>query len=345
MKKLQKSLFDEEERIEKLLKMNDSLERLNEVIEWETFRRALTRASRKEDSGKGGRPAYDVVMMFKILILQRLYNLSDEQMEYQINDRLSFMKFLGLNIEDNVPDAKTIWKFRNDLAEAELDRELFYKFDCELERQGLITHSGTIVDATFVEVPKQRNHHDENKKIKNGEIPEDWQKPENAHKLAQKDTDAHWTKKNNETFYGYKDHVKCDADSKLITNYEVTSAEVHDSNECTDMLNSKDKNFYADSAYSSKEIVNNLPIYCKKHICEKGTRNHPLTEEQKKNNREKSKIRCRIEHIFGFMTNSMNGITIRSIGIKRAQFNIGLLNLVYNFCRYRFLKKPWHNKG
>ena len=180
MKKLQKSLFDEEERIEKLLKMNDSLERLNEVIEWETFRRALTRASRKEDSGKGGRPAYDVVMMFKILILQRLYNLSDEQMEYQINDRLSFMKFLGLNIEDNVPDAKTIWKFRNDLAEAELDRELFYKFDCELERQGLITHSGTIVDATFVEVPKQRNHHDENKKIKNGEIPEDWQKPENA---------------------------------------------------------------------------------------------------------------------------------------------------------------------
>lgn len=339
MKKLQKSLFDEEERIEKLQQMNDSLERLNEVIEWETFRRALTRASRKEDSGKGGRPAYDVVMMFRILVLQRLYNLSDDQMEYQINDRLSFMKFLGLNLEDNVPDAKTIWKFRNDLVESELDRELFWLFDCQLEKQGLITHSETIVDATFVEVPKQRNHHDENKQIKNGEIPEDWQKPENAHKLVQKDTDARWTKKNNETFYGYKDHVKCDADSKLITNYEVTSAEVHDSNESTDMLNSKDSNFYADSAYSSEEIANNLPKYCKNHICEKGTRDHPLTEEQKKSKREKSKIRCRIEHIFGFMTNSMNGIIIRSIGIKRVQFNIGLINLVYNFCRYRFLKK------
>lgn len=339
MKKMQKSLFDEEERMEALERMNDTLERLNEVIEWETFRRALTRASRKEDSGKGGRPAYDVVMMFKVLVLQRLYNLSDDQMEYQINDRLSFMKFLGLNLEDKVPDAKTIWKFRNDLVEAELDRELFWLFDCQLEKQGLITHTGTIVDATFVEVPKQRNHHDENKQIKNGKIPEDWQKPENENKLAQKDTDARWTKKNNETYFGYKDHVKCDADSKLITNYEVTPANVHDSNECTDMLNCNDKNFYADSAYSSEEIAKNLPKYCKNHICEKGTKNHPLTEEQKKNNREKSRIRCRIEHIFGFMTNSMNGITVRSIGIKRAKFNIGLMNLVYNFCRYRFLKK------
>lgn len=137
MKKLQKSLFDEEKRMEALERINDTLERLNEAIEWETFRRALTRASRKEDLGKGGRPAYDVVMMFKVLVLQRLYNLSDDQMEYQINDRLSFMKFLGLNLEDKVPDAKTIWKFRNDLVEAELDRELFWVFDCQLEKQGL----------------------------------------------------------------------------------------------------------------------------------------------------------------------------------------------------------------
>lgn len=150
MKKLQKGLFDEEERIEILLQMNDSLEQLNKVIEWETFRRALTRASRKEDSWKDGRPAYDVMMMFKILVKQRLYNLSDDQMEYQINDRLSFMKFLGLNLEDNIPNAKTIWIFRNDLVESELDRELFWLFDCQLEEQGLITHSGTIVDATFV---------------------------------------------------------------------------------------------------------------------------------------------------------------------------------------------------
>ncbi len=335
----QKSLFDEEDRMKLISKLGDPLETLNKVIKWEEFRRAITRACRKEDTGKGGRPPYDVIVMFKVIVLQRLYNLSDDQIEYQINDRISFMRFLGFDLCDKVPDAKTVWKFKNDLAEAEVMKELFYLFDEQLENEGLITHKGSIVDATFVDAPRQRNHHDENKKIKNGEIPEDWEKPENAHKLAQKDTDARWAKKNDETHFGYKDHVKCDADSKLITEYSVTDASVHDSQRFTDFIDGTDKAAYADSAYSSKKIAESLPEKCENKICEKGSRNHPLTEEQKKNNQEKSKIRCRIEHIFGFMTGAMHGITVRSIGITRAWFNIGLLNLVYNFCRYKFLKR------
>ena len=114
---------------------------------------------------------------------------------------------------------------------------------------------------------------------------------------------------------------------------------MHDSKLCTDLLEATDKVVYADSAYSSEEIAENLPENCENRICEKGYRNHPLTEEQKENNNKKSKIRCRIEHIFGFMTNSMNGINIRSIGIDRAWFNIGLMNLVYNLQRYGFLKR------
>lgn len=345
MKNKQVSLFDEENRMKFLSGLGDPLEKLNKVIKWEMFRQPLTKACRKENAEKGGRPAFDVVMMFKILVLQRLYNLSDDQTEYQINDRRTFARFLGLNLEDKVPDAKTIWKFRNDLSEAETVEKLFCLFDKALEEEGLITHKGTIIDATFVDAPHQRNHHDENKKIKNGEIPEDWQKPENAHKLAQKDTDARWAVKNKETHFGYKDHVKCDADSKLITNYGVTNAAVHDSNCCTELLEKSDKNVYADSAYSSKEIAENLPEKCENHICEKGTRNHPLTEEQKENNKLKSKVRCRIEHIFGYMTRSMNGITIRSIGIKRAWYNIGITNLVYNFCRYSFLKSKQQSMG
>ena len=217
--------------------------------------------------------------------------------------------------------------------------ELFCLFDEMLEAEGLITHKGTIIDATFVDVPRQRNSRDENKKIKEGEVPEEWKNPENAHKLAQKDTDARWAKKNNEVHYGYKNHVKCDADSKLITNYDITDSAVHDSQRCTELLDNKDKAVYADSAYSGAEIAENLPENCKNQICEKGYRNHPLTEEQKENNKKKSKIRCRIEHIFGFMTNSMNGINIRSIGIDRAWFNIELMNLVYNMLRYEFLKR------
>lgn len=339
MKVVQKHFFDEEDRIEIISKSGDPLEVLNRVIKWEMFRSVLTAARSKEDAGKGGRPSYDVVMMFKILVLQRLYNLSDDQTEFQINDRISFMRFLNLSLSDKVPDAKTIWKFKNDLANEDTMEKLFCLFDAELEKEGLITHKGTIVDATFVDAPRQRNSRDENKKIKNDETPEEWLKPEKAHKLAQKDTDARWAKKNNETHYGYKDHVKCDADSKLITNYGVTNAAVHDGKICEYLLDEYDEILYADSAYGGVSIAEKIPENCENQICEKGYRNNPLTPEQKESNRQKSKIRCRIEHIFGFMTRSMNGIHIRSVGITRAWFNIGLMNLVYNFCRYEFLKR------
>ena len=339
MKAIQIGFFDEENRYKKLTELGDPLEKLNSVMNWEIFRDELTRVCQKEDYSKGGRPPIDVIVKFKASVLKRIYNLSYDQTEYQINDRLSFMRFLGIGLNDKVIDAKTIWDFENTLANAEMGEKLFCMFDAVLESEGLITHKGTIVDATFVEAPKQRNSRDENKKIKNGEIPEEWQKPENAHKLAQKDTDARWTKKNNEVHFGYKDHVKCDADSKLITNYAVTDASLHDSNRCIDFLDEKDEALYADSAYSGASIEEQLPENCENCICEKGYRGHPLTEEQKENNGKKSKVRCRIEHIFGFMTGAMHGITIRNIGITRAWFNIGLTNLIYNFCRYEFLKR------
>ena len=345
MKTRQLSFFDEARRYEKLTELGDPLEKLESVMDWEMFREPLTKVCQKEDYTKGGRPPIDVIIKFKASVLRRIYNLSFDQIEYQINDRLSFMRFLGLGLNDKVLDSRTIWDFENTLAQADLMEELFCMFDEKLENEGLITHKGTIIDATFVDVPRQRNSRDENKKIKEGEIPEEWEKPENAPKLAQKDTDARWAKKNQETHFGYKDHVKCDADSKLITNYGVTDAALHDSNRCTELLEDTDEAVYADSAYSGSKIAENLPEDCENHICEKGTRNHPLTEEQKENNRQKSKIRCRIEHIFGQMTGQLHGINIRSIGLTRAWFNIGLLNLVYNFMRYEFLKRPKPPKG
>ena len=173
----QKTIFDEENRLELLSRLGDPLEILNKVIKWEMFRSVLNQACRKEGTGKGGRPPYDVVMMFKILVLQRLYNLSDDQTEYQINDRMSFMRFLGINLCDKVPDAKTIWKFKNDLAEAKSAEKLFCMFDEFLEKEGLISHKGTIVDATFVDAPRQRNSRDENKKSKTARFPKNGQIP------------------------------------------------------------------------------------------------------------------------------------------------------------------------
>ena len=335
---MQINLFAEETQLERLSKLGDSLERLK-IIDFESFRPTLTDGLKKERKSRAGRPSFDNVMMFKVLILQRLFNLSDDQTEYQITDRISFQRFLGLSLGEKVPDAKTIWLFRNTLTEAGIIDALFSQFNQMLEDRGIITHKGTIVDATFVDAPRQRNSRDENKKIKNGEVPEEWENE--PHKMAQKDTDARWTKKGGETHFGYKDHVKVDADSKLILDYAVTSANVHDSNEFEDFINETDEAVYADSAYVGKA----LPEHIRNEVCEKGYRNKPLTPVQKENNRRKSKIRCRIEHVFGFMTVAMHGLSVRSVGLRRAAFNIGLTNLVYNICRYSFLQRKGLSMG
>jgi IS5 family transposase len=153
--------------------------------------------------------------------------MADDKTEYQINDRLSFQRFLGLSLGSKVPDAKTIWVFRESLGKSGAEKTLFSLFAEQMERKGIITRNGSIVDASFVEAPRQRNNREENERIKSGEIPEEWK--ESPHKLRQKDTDARWTKKNDEKHYGYKNHVKVDKTSKLIVTYSVTDASVHDS--------------------------------------------------------------------------------------------------------------------
>ena len=170
---MQIGFWDESLRLEKLSQLGDSLERLNNAINWEVFRPTLNKVFKKEAKGAGGRPPFDYVLMFKILVLQRIYNLSDDQAEYQINDRMSFMRFLGLHLGDRVPDAKTIWLFRDALTKANIMRELFDVFNKQLEDAHLITRTGTIVDATFVDAPRQRNSKDENKERRAGNIPEE----------------------------------------------------------------------------------------------------------------------------------------------------------------------------
>ena len=310
------------------------MEKLDIVIDWRLFEGILNRVFAKENKGAGGRPPYNYLLLFKSLILQRLFNISDNQAEFQINDRMTFKRFLGMSLGDQVPDAKTIWLFRDTLVKAGVIEELFNSFSFQLEQQGIISHKGTIVDAMFVEAPRQRNTRDENQQIKEGKTPEDWEKPENVHKVRQKDTDARWTIKNKDRHFGYKDHVKVDAESKLITGYSVTDASVHDSQVLIGLMDEIDKVLYADSAYSRNPIAEQLPKGIENQIHEKEYRNRPLSEEQKAENKRESRIRSRIEHIFGYMTGTMRGITVRSIGIARAKFNIGLTNLIYNLCRY-----------
>jgi hypothetical protein len=147
----------------------------------------------KEQKGMGGRPPFDRVLMFKILVLQRYYNLSDEQTEFQIKDRFSFMDFLGLSLGDKVPNEKTIWLFKENISKSGLSQKLFNIFTDTLEYNGIIAKEGSIVDASFVEVPRQRNTRDENSDIKQGAIPIEFAKKDRngkRSKLAQKDCDA-----------------------------------------------------------------------------------------------------------------------------------------------------------
>ena len=256
------------------------------------------------------------------------------------------MRFLGLGVYSKVPDSNTIWNFREQLSKEDSVKKLFALFHKELTKQGMIINKGKIVDASIIDAPVQRNSREENRLIKEGGIPDNFK--ENPHKSSHKDTDARWTKKNNEIFYGYKNHIKADTGSKFIDDYTVTSANIHHSQGLEQLLDEKDKGqpLYADSAYSGEEIegmVSKAEMINQIH--EKGYRNNPLTETQQEGNRKKSKVRARVEHIFGFMENSMKGSWIRTIGIARAKMNIGLTNLVYNICRAVQLKINMHAVG
>jgi IS5 family transposase len=329
-------LFDDHFLLETLNKLGDPLLKLNEYIDWGLFESTLYQAFRNEtkDLLKGGRPPFSKLMLFKALLIQSLYNLSDDQLEFQIVDRASFKRFLGLKKSDKVPDSRTFWLFREQL-EKDVILGLFKCFNETLDAAGVFANEGKMVDASFVEAPRQRNTREENKHIKEtGTAPQQWSvKP---HKLAQKDVDARWTKKNNTVFYGYKNHIKADTKTKLIEEYIVTDASVHDSQAIEQLLTEKDKNLplYADSAYTGEDQEK---IYKKKEVIskvhEKGYRNKPLTETQKASNKEKSSIRVRVEHVFGFVENSMHGSIVRTIGIARANAKIGMMNLTYNICR------------
>ena len=318
--------------------MGDPLEKLSAAIDWKQFKPIIERAFRKDRKSNAGRPSFDFIMMFKILILQSMYNLSDAQTQFQIIDRHTFKRFLGLRDENRIPDEKTIWLFRETLTRQDAIKKLFDLFDRFLNEAGYNAKKGQIIDATFVEMPRQRNSREENEDIKNGRTPESW--TEQPSKLRQKDLDGRWTKKNNETHYGYKNHLNVDAKNKLIRGYSVTAANVHDSQVFEELLDvdNTGKMVYADSAYSSDQASNLLKKNrLHNRINRKGYRNKPLSKFQEHMNRQRSSVRVRVEHVNGRLSQFM-GRWMRCIGRLRAAGKVGLMNLVYNMTRYAYLE-------
>lgn len=331
----QRGFWDEQQRVAKLQDKKPVLKRLTESIPWESFRSLLERGYMQERKSNAGRKRIDPLILFKMLVLQQLFNLSDEELEFQVNDRRSFEEFVGLGVMNSIPDATTIAFFRERLRKAEVIEELFEMFEAYLRSQGLEARGGQIIDATLVPVPKQRNTREENAEIKAGRLPEGWD--ENADRLRQKDLDARWVKKNGVNHYGYKNSICVDVDHGFIRRYAVTPANIHDSQMLPRLLDPENEHNYvwADSAYSGECFEELLSLGgFESLIHEKGARNHPLTDDAKELNRIKSAVRACVEHVFGCMTMSMGGKLTRKIGLARTEAWWGLKNLTFNFLRY-----------
>ena len=326
-------MFDLQGRLLKIDSNGDFLVMLDHLIPWESFRERLQVMRDKPRKSNAGAKGYDPVMMFKVLILQAMYNLSDASTEAQILDRLSFMRFLGITLADKVPDEKTIWTFRQQLAHYDLTEQLFADFNTFLRMTGFEAKCGQIIDASIIPAPKQRNTREENQLIKEGGTPEDWSEPVRR----QKDVDAKWTKKHGENYYGYKNHVQVDVEHKLIRSYMVTPANTHDSQVFSDLLDATNTSaeVYADSAYSSKKASEELAARGFIDLTiRKSVHHRKLTEQEQRMNRMHARTRCRVEHVFGVQVKRMGSKVLRGIGLVRAWTAIGLRNLAHNYSRY-----------
>ena len=331
----QRGFWDDQKRVAKLQEKKPVLKRLADSIPWESFRPLLDKGYAHERKSNAGRKRIDPLILFKMLVLQQLFNLSDLELEFQVNDRRSFEEFVGLGVMNSIPDATTVAFFRDRLLKAGVIEELFEMFESYLRSQGLQARGGQIIDATLVPVPKQRNTREENEEIKAGRLPEGWDK--NPDRLRQKDLDARWVKKNDINYYGYKNSICIDVDHGFIRRYAVTPANIHDSQMLPRLLDPENEHdfVWADSAYSGECFADLLSLGgFESLIHEKGARNHPLSDEAKKMNRVKSAIRACVEHVFGCMTMSMGGKLTRKIGLERTEVWWGLKNLTFNFLRY-----------
>jgi IS5 family transposase len=289
--------------------------------------------------------------MFKVLILQTMHSLSDERTEYLIKDRLSFMRFLGLGLADPVPDANTIWTFREALSKAGAIEVLFRRFDQALKMSGYLAMGGQIVDATIVAAPKQRNTNEEKQAIKHGRVPEAWQ--DKPAKLAQKDRDARWTVKYSKAkpradgrpqvdlaipAFGYKNHVSIDRCHGLIRKWTATDAAAYDGARLADVLDRENtaSEVWADTAYHSAKNEDHLArhgfVSC---IHRKKPKGRPMAERTRSANARK---RSAVEHVFAYQKGPMV-LVVRTIGIARARVKIGLANLAYNMRRFVWLDR------
>ena len=350
----QPGFWSVEDRLKELSAQGDPLEKLTQIVDFEMFRPIVTESLGPNDRRQGGRPAMDAIVKLKMLFLQARHGLSLEKTEHLLRDRLSWMRFCGLSLADPVPDANTLWDFREALIKAGALDRLFARLDRAIKEAGYLAMSGQIVDATLVAAPRQRNTDAEKEAIKAGRSAlQIW--PDKLARAAQKDTDARWTVKTSKgkakpdgsrqadiaiPVFGYKSHIGIDRRFGFIRRQKVTDAAAHDGARLREGLidpGNTASSVWADTAYRSQANETFLEKHGKvSRIHRKKPRGKPMPRRTARANARKSKVRARVEHVFAQQKARMN-LVVRTIGLKRAEATVTMANLAYNLGRWRWL--------
>ncbi|NLP63658.1 IS5 family transposase [Paraburkholderia sacchari] len=328
-------LFADEHHRKKIDALGDPLSEIESHIDFAALAAAVDTIAPRPVSPQGGRPPYPTETMIRILVLKRLYNLSDEQMEYQLLDRMSYKRFCGLSNATYIPDRTTVWSFENRIGEAGA-KALFDGVSEQLLGKGFIARGGQIIDATLVPAPKQHNNREEKELIDQHAMPADW-KPA---KRRQKDLDASWTKKHGKSHFGYKLSINVDSKYKFIRQIETDTASTHDSQHFEKVIDpcNTSRDVYADKGYPSEAREAWLKEKgFRNQIQRKGKRNKALSACQQRRNQRIAKTRARVEHVFAAIE-QMGGKLVRTVGQARASFAMTMMAASYNLKRLMYFR-------
>lgn len=331
------SLFADQEREAKLNKLGDALQVMEQYVDFSALAAEADRAAPRPSRERGGRPPFPTEMMVRVLLIQQMHNLSDEQMEFQLLDRLSYQRFVGLRSSSQIPDRTTIWTFKERLIAAGASESIFDAVNHQLAKHGFIARGGQMIDASFVQVPKQSLNKEEKAIVAQDAMPADW-KPA---KRRQKDTDARWTKKHGKSYFGYKLSANADKRYKLIRKIKISTASEHDTLHFEEVLDpaNTSRDVYADKGYVDGGREARLRGQgWRMHIQRKGHKGKPLSEAQERRNRRIASPRARVEHVFAGLAH-MGGKVMRSIGLARATLHLNWKAAAYNLQRLSYLKE------
>ena len=318
---------------------------INSIIDWEKIDKLIKRHYNKGVSAVG-RPSYSGLLLFKITLLQTWYNLSDYEVEDQVNDRISFSKFLGLSLDDNCPDHSVISRFRTEMTKRKVYDKLLKEINKQLVIHGILVKQGILLDASVVDTLRKPKGKTEYEVVidreEDSQEEQSEQEQENRSKLVKKeksgvDKEARWVKKRGRLHYGYKQHTATNEEG-LVLAVITTAANESDTKHVEDVLDKIDtenyKSIKADKGYKSEnndKVVKEKKL--KNHILHKAKKNKKLTQREIEFNKLISKTRYKVERTFGTIKKQFGGAIARYIGLDKMHTQHMMQAIAYNLYR------------